>query len=95
MDSIKGTDRAHDMKPQQDSKHRRSEEAKAQRGARRKGQMPKQRADRRSKETAAQRLGDTERSPESWEAKGERRNIKVTTVKENLYPKQLEKQRSH
>lgn len=29
-------------------------------------------------------MGDTERSPESWEAKGKRRNIKTTTVKENL-----------
>lgn len=91
MDSIKGTDRARDVKPQQDSKHRRSEEAKTHRGARRRGQMQKQRADGSSKETAAPRLGNVGEKPESWEAKGKRRNIKNTTVKENLYPTQLEK----
>lgn len=77
MDSIKGKDRAHDMKPQQDSKHRRSKDAKAHRGARRKGQMPKQRADRRSKKSAAQSLGNMERSPESWETKGEKKKHKI------------------
>lgn len=78
MDSIKEKDRAHDMKPQQDSKHRRSEEAQTDtQGSKESGGKCRSREQTEKARRLQHRGWEAQgRSPESWEAKGKRRNIK-------------------